>query len=269
VHALYHGRIPDKYADAGIVWYKADIHNSDTLIEPLSGVDVVYHLVGIIAETRSLTFDKTVVQGTENLIEACRKNGVKKIIYLSALGTSENAVTKYHKSKWKAEEAVRNSGMEWVIFRPSVVFGPGDSFVNMLAGMIKKLPLTPVIGDGRYELQPVAVGDLVRVMTAALNMPETSGRVFEIGGYEKMEYRRMIVIIKKVLNIRRKNIYFPLMIMKAAAAIMELFLKPAPVTRDQLKMLDAGSTCDNKSIIETFDLSLTKFEDGIAEYVRK
>ncbi len=259
--------IPDD-PSSRLKFLSADIHNAESLKKALLDVQIVYHLVGIISETKKLTFAKTVVGGTDNLINACHEAGVGKIIYLSALGTGPESSTKYFQSKWRAEKLIRKSGLEYVIMRPSVVFGPEDKFINMLAKMIKYSPFTPIPGNGRMRLQPIYVKDLSAILTAILEKSEIWGKTVETGGPEALEYREIIAIIKKVLNRRRPNIYIPLWLMKLNAAVLEAVLKPSPLTRDQIKMLGSDNICDNRELLNVIDIKLTRLEDGLKEYLR-
>ncbi|UCE23207.1 MAG: complex I NDUFA9 subunit family protein [Candidatus Zixiibacteriota bacterium] len=254
--------------EGNISYAEASVGDVDNLRRAFDGALVVYHLVGIIAETKRKTFQMTVVEGTKNVVEACRKSGVKKIIYLSAMGTSADASTVYHQTKYLAEQAVVSSGLEYVIFRPSVIYGPGDGFVSLLTKMIKASPITPVIGDGRYMLQPVYIDDVVSAMVGALTVRSASGRTIELGGPEKLEYLEILNIIRRVLNKRQVNLHIPLWVMKPAAFIMEKIVKPAPVTRDQLAMMQMGNTGDIAPMIELFSLSPVKLEDGLRKYLR-
>jgi len=247
---------------------EANVHNSDSLSKAFKHIDVVYHLVGIIAETRRLTFEKTVVAGTQNVIAACKQKGVKRLIYLSAAGASSDAASKYHRTKWQTEKAVRESGIDYTIFRPSVIYGEGDGFISMLVKMIKRLPLVPVIGDGKYKLQPVFIRDLIAVMAEVPGNRQSVNKTIEIGGPEALEYRKIISTLKRVLNKKRGRLYLPLWLMKANAAILEKIMKPAPITRDQLLMLEAGNITDNSLLTQIFDVELTKFENALNEYMR-
>jgi NADH dehydrogenase len=268
VAALYNSRSPSQPFPDAISWLKANIHSVNELTAAFENVQVVYHLVGIIAETRQLTFEKTVVGGTANIIEAARRNSVGKIIYLSALGTSPDAPTKYFQAKWNAEEAVRKSGMEYVILRPSVIFGPEDKFINTLARLIKFSPIVPIIGNGRQMLQPIFVRDLTSIMISALENSRAAYKTIEFGGPEKLEFRRLVEIIKNVLNKERVNFYIPNWLAVLMAGILENIMKPSPLTRDQLKMLEIGNVVDNSRMLEIFGLNLTKVEDGLRIYLR-
>lgn len=268
IRALIHRKNIDLPVKDNIEFARADIHDTGSLLPALKDIDVVYHLVGIIVETRRLTFEKTVAEGTLNLVDASLKNGVKKIIYLSALGTSPDAGTMYHKTKWQAEESVRNSGLEYVILRPSIIFGPGDKSLNSFARLIKMSPVIPIIGDGEYMMQPVFIEDLTYMMVDCLDNEKASGKTIEIGGPERLQFKQIIDIIKKVLRKRRIRLYIPAGLIKPMAGLMEKIVKPAPVTTDQIEMLLAGNVCEKNELYDIFDIRLTPLEEGLNKYLR-
>lgn len=230
--------------------------------------EAVYHLVGIIAETRTNTFERTVVEGTRNVVSACRETGIGKIIYLSAMGAAERSRTRYHQSKYQAEQAVMESKLDYIIYRPSVVYGLGDGFVSLLKRLVERSYITPVIGDGKYCLQPVYIDDLVSAMVQGLTVSEASGRIIEIGGPEKLEYLRILDIIKRVTGKKRVNFHIPMWVMKPVARVLELILKPAPITVDQLEMMAMGNHGEIEQMKRLFSLNPIKFEDGLRKYLR-
>ncbi|MGR3309139.1 MAG: SDR family oxidoreductase, partial [Candidatus Brocadiales bacterium] len=149
---------------------EGDITQPKTLLKATEGIDTVIHLVGIIREGRNATFEKIHAEGTANVVEASKKGGVKKFVHMSALGAGPEAISRYHKTKWQGEEAVRASGLDYVIFRPSIICGGDDEFVNMFAKMIRQTVLTrmmPVIGSGKYKMQPIYVGDVAHCFVKA------------------------------------------------------------------------------------------------------
>ncbi|MCK5125484.1 MAG: complex I NDUFA9 subunit family protein [candidate division Zixibacteria bacterium] len=249
--------------------FNGSINNIDALNSCFEGCDAVYHLVGIIAETRSKSFQKTVIEGTQDVVRAAKNAGVKKIYYLSALGAEENADSKYHQSKWYVEQAIIESGLDYTIFRPSVVFGPGDKFINQIIKMVRYSPLIPVIGDGLYKLQPVYVEELCAVMADAARRTESSKQIYEIGGAEQLTYMEIVDIIKRVTGIKKTAMHIPVSLMKTVAMFMELVLKPAPLTIDQLKMMAAGSTCDNSVVEKEFGVTFSSLESQILNYMER
>lgn len=268
LHLLSHKTNPDFVSVRGQVrTFSGAIEDEAAMQECFRGCEVVFHLVGIIAETRHKTFQKTVADGTATLVRAARKAGVRKIIYLSALGTSESAKTKYHASKWAAERHVINSGLAYTVFRPSIVYGLEDKFINMIARMIRQSPLIPVIGDGRYKLQPVYVEELCAVMAASSRGTAGENQTFEIGGPEALTYLEIVDILKRLLRIRRPVVHIPLPLVRVGAAILERMVKPAPLTTDMLKMMLAGSTCDQTVAERAFGVKFTALEFQLSKYL--
>ncbi len=249
--------------------FRGSIEDEDSLAQCFDGCDTVFHLVGIIAETRTKTFQKTVIEGTARLVAAAKKTGVKKIIYLSALGTSAVAESDYHKAKWEAERQIIDSGLDYTIFRPSIVYGVGDQFINKIAGIIRMMPVVPVLGDGLYKLQPVYVEELTTLMALSAVKDYTSRKIYEIGGPEQLTYLEVLNIIKRTMSRKRASLHIPLFLARMAAYLMEMVLKPAPLTRDQLKMIAAGSTCDHMIAENEFGVKFSSLEIQLQKYMRK
>ena len=156
----------------------------ETLERGMAGCDTVIHLVGIIREQPAThaTFERVHVQGTVNVLESAAATGVRRYLHMSALGTRAEARSRYHRTKWAAEEAVRSSPIPWTIFRPSIIYGRGDEFVNMLAAMIRRYPVTPVIGDGLQRLQPIPVEHVAEGFARAVALDGTAKHVYPVGG---------------------------------------------------------------------------------------
>lgn len=241
------------------------VDNIDSLYSFCQNLDVIYHLVGIIAETKTKTFVKTVAEGTHNIVAAANKQNVKKIIFLSALGTSKDALSKYHQTKYIAEQAVINSQTAYLIFRPSVLYGRGDGFISMIEKIIRFSPFVPVIGSGRYKMQPLYIDDLITMMT---NIEQIENEIIEVGGPEMLEYLEILHILKKVLRKKRMNFFIPTMVMKFVASVLEKIIQPAPITEDQIFMMEAGSTCDTTKMKKLFSISPVSLEDGLQKYMR-
>jgi NADH dehydrogenase len=135
--------------------------------------------------------------------------------------------------------------------------------------MIKWLPVIPVIGDGKYKLQPVYVEELCAVMALSSRERFTDGTTYEIGGPEQLTYNEIIDIIKRVLNKKRPVFHIPIWSARTAAAVMERVMKPAPLTRDQIKMLAAGSTCDHTRVEKEFGITFSRLETQLHKYLGK
>jgi uncharacterized protein YbjT (DUF2867 family) len=186
---------------------------------------------------------------------------------MSALGARPNAVSLYHRTKYHAEQAVRASGLDWTIFRPSVIFGPKDDFINKLAGLVHNLPLVPVIGDGSYRLQPIDGNDVARCFAMALDMPETVGEAYELCGRDRFTYRDLLETVAKTLGKNSvRTLQVPVSLMKLITPFLQRF-SFFPITMDQITMLLEESICDG-TWRETFRFEPVGMEEAIHVYLK-
>lgn len=256
--------------EAGVEPITGDVTTPAGLADAVRGVDAVVHLVGIIREhpARGVTFERLHTQATEHVLAAARGAGVRRFVHMSALGTRPEARSRYHRTKWAAEQAVRGSGLDWTIFRPSVIFGPGDGLVTLLARLVRWFPVVPVIGDGQNRFQPVAVGDVAEGFARALERPAAAGQVFEVGGPRAYTFDELLDEIGRALGRRHvPKLHHPVGLMAPVVSVLE-GLPFFPLTSDQLLMLGESSTCDPAPFARTFDLTLTDFEAGIRAFLR-
>jgi NADH dehydrogenase len=236
------------------------------LEEGMAGCDTLVHLVGIIREhpRTGATFTRVHVDGTKHVLDAAVAAGVRRVLHMSALGTRPDARSRYHQSKWAAEEAVRGSALPWTIFRPSVIYGRGDGFVSLLAGMVRRLPIVPVIGDGRQRVQPVPVEQVAEAFARALALPATVKHVYEIAGPDAVTMDELLDLIRAALGRRRVlRAHVPTGLVRPAARLLHR-VPSFPITPDQLLMLEEQSTCDPRPFFTTFDLTPVPLAAGLA-----
>lgn len=246
------------------VW-PGDVTDPACLVGALDGCDAIIHLVGIIREfpDKGVTFERLHVEGTDNLLIAAQAQGVKRYLHMSSNGTRPNAVAQYHRTKWQAEEAVRASGLDWTILRPSLIFGPGGEFITMLADLIRKMPVVPVIGGGRYRMQPVTVRQVAESFVKALDLPQTIGQTYELGGGQSYSYEEILDLTGAALGKDRvSKLHQPLFMIKPMVRMMEGFVS-FPITSDQLTMMLEGNVCDPRRWAEEFDIEPESYADGI------
>lgn len=266
--AIVHRRPAPASFDDSVHIKEGTVDEVDSLIAAFDGIDCVVHLVGIIAETKTKTFEKTVAAGTRNVVAACTKAGVRRIVYISAIGAAPDAPTKYHRTKHSAEMAVRDSGLEHVILRPSLIYGQGDGFVSMLEKMIRLSPFTPIPGSGRFKLQPVFIADLTKVISCAVTKAALKGETVVVAGPEQLEYVQILEYVKTALNKKRPNLHVPMAVMRILAASGEAVLKPAPLTRDQLLMMSMGNVGDITKMRQLCGVEPISMPSGLSKYLR-
>ena len=252
----------------GIDIVNGDVTDAASLDGKLEGCDAVINLVGIIREFRGkgITFEKLHYEGTANLVRAARSQRVMRFIQMSALGARPDGKTQYQQTKFRAEECVRISGLDYTIFRPSIIFGPGDKFVNLFANMLKVQQFVPVVGNGRYQMQPVSVENVSMGFVKSIERKDAAGKTFEVGGHERIEFNQIIDTIGEVICAPPHKIHVPVFIMNTMAEMLD-WLSSFPVTRDQITMLLEGNVCDEKPFFRHFDIKPIGFKEGISRYL--
>jgi len=248
-------------------YIKGDVTTGEGMDELLVGRDALIHLVGIIREKGSNTFEAAHHRAAVNALETAGRHGVRRVLHMSALGARKDAVSRYHKTKWKGEEAVRASGLSWTIFRPSIIFGPGGSFVNLLASLMRKTPVVFYPGSGENLMQPVSVQDVARSFADSLEKESTSGRVLELGGPKIYKFKQLLNIIAEVINKKRLFIGIPSVILLPAVRVSDALKLSVPLSADQLIMLGEDNVVSDPSGMELLGFEFTEFSEGIGEYL--
>ena len=193
---------------------------------------------------------------------------------MSALGTRPGAVSRYHRSKWAAEEIVRASRLDYTIFRPAIIYGPGDGFVNLFAGIARRSPVLPVMGSGQSRFQPIAVEDVAGCFVRALSEARSVGETCDLCGTEVFTLNEILDAILEVTGRKRLKLHVPLWLARIQAALVEfvfpvLLRKAAPLNRDQLVMLQEDNIGDSQAAIELFGLKPVLFREGIERYLKR
>jgi NADH dehydrogenase len=250
--------------------HSGDVTDASSLVGALANCDAVIHLVGIIREFpgRGVTFRKIHVEGTGNILEAAVEQGVQRFLHMSSNCTRERGSAAYHRTKWQAEELLRDSTLDWTIFRPSVIFGSGSEFVGMLSELIRRIPVVPVIGDGQYRMQPVALEQVAASFVKALEMPETIGEIYHLGGGESYSYDEILDLTAQAMG--RENVaklHQPLFVIKPMIRLMQ-GCDHFPITSDQLTMLIEGNVCDICDWVQTFGLEPVSYAEGVGSCFR-
>jgi uncharacterized protein YbjT (DUF2867 family) len=263
--------VRDESAARRVLPSEAELVVGDVLsthIEAARGCNTIIHLVGIIRETRSISFYEAHVAATANMIEAAKKNGIKRFIHMSALGTRPDAVAEYHQTKWQAEELVQSSGLDWTMFRPSLVYGKDSEFLNSMMPLVKA-PITPIISPGMDTglLQPIHVDDLANcfVQAAQDRAGKTFGQTVECAGPDRVTTKRVLELMAQHQGKTLRTVSFPLSLAILMFGIGEKLKLPVPVTRGQLQMLQENNICDIGPMRETFAIEPRGFESGLRE----
>jgi uncharacterized protein YbjT (DUF2867 family) len=233
------------------------------------GVKCVIHLVGIIHAWRENTFERVHVDATRNVLDAGKKAGVKRFLHMSALGTRADGHSRYHQTKWAAEELVRRSGLAYTIFRPSLIYGPGDKSINVLTKIVRRSPLVPVLGSGNSKIQPISVENAAKCFAEAIRNDDTVGKTYDLCGPAAFTWNELYDKLLAFYGLRKPKLHLPLPVARAQATVFEKLTPNPPFNRDQLIMTEEDNVGDPKPAERDFLLDQESFEQGLARYLTR
>lgn len=251
----------------------ADVRRPEDLPAAMSGVEVVINAVQfptlpIEVPRRGWTFEEVDYKGTRNLVDAARQAGVQRFVYVSGVGAAPGAEKHWFRFKWLAEQYVAGSGLEWVVVRPTWVYGPNDNSLNRLLGFGRFLPFIPLFGDGRQDMQPVFIEDVGRVLADAALLPEAANQLFELGGPQVMSMNEVLRTALEVQGRKRFLLHQPVLLGKLAGRLLSLLPVP-PLTADAVDFIASPAVADNLNLARVFHPQLTLLRDGLATYLKK
>jgi uncharacterized protein YbjT (DUF2867 family) len=244
---------------------QGEMTDAASLRRAVEGCEAVLHLVAI-RQGREEQFRRVMEQGTRDLVAAAKEAGVRRFVLMSALGTSEETkgLVPYYHAKWEMEQTVAGSGLEYVIFRPSFIFGRDGGILVTFKRLARIAPVTPVIGSGRQRLQPIWVDDVGAYFAAGVEKLEAAGRIFELGGPDAVTWNELWARLKQALGVRRPSMHVPVRLMRVNALVTERLPGNIPLTRDLLTMLEHGdNVVSNDDAVETFGLPLVPLDEQL------
>jgi uncharacterized protein YbjT (DUF2867 family) len=261
-------RKPGSWSKAGIRCQEAvqgDMTDPKSLRRAVAGRDVVVHLVAI-RQGRPEQFQRIMVEGTRSLIAASKEADVKRLVLMSALGTTEETkdLVPYYNAKWQQEKDLEASGLEFVIFRPSFVFARDGGILPTFRKLARLTPVTPITGPGTQRIQPIWIDDVAAYFGAAIDKPEAANRMFDVGGPDAVSWNEFWERLKRALGVRRPSVHVPMGFMRLNALVTERLPGNVPLTRDLLKMLEAGdNVVSDSGAVETFELPLVPLDEQL------
>ena len=259
-----HPRRGSRLSAWGVELARGDVTDRASVRAAMEGADAVVHLVAIIKGSPA-DFERVMAEGTRNVVTAAKEAGIRRFVLASALGVDERSKDKvpYYHAKWEMERATSESGLEHVIFRPSFIFGRDGGVLPTFVRLARYAPVTPIVGPGTQRLQPIWIEDVAAHYAAAIDHPGAANRAFDLGGPDALTWNEFWEQLKRVLGVHRPSLHVPFAVMRVQAALTER-LPGAPVTRDQLKMLELGDNIvTDQAATETFQLPLVPLEEQL------
>jgi NADH dehydrogenase len=250
-------------AREGVEVIVGDVLDTHACLRATTGCDAVVHMVGIRREIpqQGITYEALHTEAAYAVVDAAKRVGVERVVYVSSLGARKDAPSGYHRTKAESEEIVTSSGMRWTIFRPSVIFGPGDEFHPLIADLVHR-PIVPVIDGGKALIQPVAHHNVVGPLARCLTMPETQGKVYEVGGPERHAFVDIMYKVARHYGVWPNTVSVSSRLAKPMVKFAQRF-RSFPLTLDELYMLLEDNVCDPAPFSAMFGVELESYEDKI------
>jgi uncharacterized protein YbjT (DUF2867 family) len=245
----------------------------------LEGADAAIYNIGLLREfpDQGVTWEAMHYQGAVTAIDAAAQGGVRRFVMMSANGARPDG-TGYQSTKYRAEQYLAASGLDWTVFRPSVVFGDPRGLIEFCTQLRDEMIARPVPAPlfhegilprdaGRFRLSPVAIENVAEAFVRALGTPASHGRTFPLGGPEALEWREILRRIAEATGRPKWMVPAPVYPVRALATLFDRY-EWFPVTRPQLQMLLEGNTCDGRAAWELFDIAPRRFSAAALEYLR-
>ena len=249
---------------AGCELAEGDMTEPRSLPSAVEGAECVVHLVAI-RQGKPEQFERIMSRGTRDLVVAAQEAGVRRFVLMSALGVAERTkdLVPYYHAKWEMEQAVEASSIPSVIFRPSFVFGADGGILPTFRRLAKLAPVTPIVGSGTQRLQPIWADDVAAYFVRSVDGVGT-GVTFDLGGPDVVSWNELWERLKTALGVRRPSVHVPMGLMRLNALVTERLPGDIPLTRDLLKMMEAGDNIvADDAAAKTFALPLVPLDEQL------
>ena len=250
---------------------QGDVRDAGGLPAAFEGVETVINCVQfpnspIENKGKGWTFEQVDYQGTVHQLAAAKAAGVRRFVYVSGAGAAPDAAKHWFVTKWRAETALRGSGIPHVIVRPTWVYGPEDVSLNRFLGFARRLPFVPTFGSGKQAMQPLFIDDLGRLLADAVERDDATNQTFETGGPERMSMDDVVKTALDVAGRRKPILHQPVVVGKLIATFLQLLPGP-PLTPDAIDFITHEAIADNTALERVFTPKFTPLREGLATYL--
>lgn len=247
-----------------------DVRNRESVDKAMAGCGSVVHLAAVAIERKGQSYEDVNTAGTSTLLDAARAAGADRFIYMSQNGADSSSPYAFLRSKGSGEDAVGGAGLSHTILRPSVIFGPEDEFVNVLARLVRLSPfIYPLPDGGRAMFQPIAVRDVARTVRVSLEKQATRRGTYSLGGPTPLSLREMTERILTAMGVKRKIVSVPVGTLRPLIALAASALPNPPVTTALLDLLGLDNTVPDNALVPVFGVNPTPFAPDELQYLRR
>ena len=253
--------------DGQIELARANVWEESTVARAVAKSTWVINTVGHYVEKSGATFDAIHGQGAHNVARQAGNAGVERLIHISGVGADPESDSPYVRARGIGEDLVKSAFEGVTILRPSVIFGPDDSFFTTLASLARRMPVLPLFGTGRTKLQPVFVGNVADACVRVLADPSTQDKLYELGGPHIYTYKALMNLVLEHVGKRRVLVPVPFFVWDALAALLSVLANP-PLTRDQVKLMKIDNVVGEAALtLEDLGIEPTSVEEVLPTYI--
>lgn len=237
-----------------------------------AGAHVAVHLIGSIAPSKGESLEGLHVQQTKHFVEMCKMTGIDKVVMVSALGSGPHSLSCYHRTKWQAEECVAESGLEYVILRPSLIVGRlvghrDSKLIKRYLNIISSGRLVPLVNGGVNRLQPIFIKDLIEALSQCVKPDSSFSGTLELGGACVVTMRQLIEELMRVVDIQKPIVGLPSIIADVVAMCCEQFQRLPIISRDQVILASEDNICEHNALATVFGIQPTSLPDALETYL--
>jgi uncharacterized protein YbjT (DUF2867 family) len=257
-----------------------DLKDRERLYETLKGCDAVIYCVGILREVKSrgITFEELQFQGAVRTIDAAQELGVNRFLLMSANGVKAVG-TPYQTTKYRAEQYLKATSLQWTIFRPSVIFGDPKGKTEFCSQLYQQIIRAPVpaplfyegllpLHAGAFSMAPIHIQDVATIFIKSLTMPQTVHQTYGLCGPDQLEWKTILQLLSRVTGRAKLMLPVPAFLVRTVAALLEDF-EFFPISRGQITMLLEGNTCDSSEVFQLFGLKPIPFDESSLDYLKR
>lgn len=256
-----------KLEGLGVDVVYGEMRDKPSLERALGGAIAVVHMAAVVkSNSKQLYYDVNEL-GTRNLVAACAEKGVNRIVHVSTQDVTFMRGD-YALSKMKGEEAVKNSGLEFTIIRPTAIYGRGDCALSGMLNLIRKFPVVPIPYGRDSRIQPVYAGDVATAITKSIGSKNSIGKTYTVAGPDIFTYGELADAIMVGLAVKKPKILMPFWVMKPFVGIYERLSSNHLVTVSSLELMSCDKTCDHSSAAASLGYVPTRFKEGMKDMLR-
>ena len=261
-----------KLADVRVEFRAGDIRDRRAVRQAFEGAGAVVHLAAIAIERKKSgeTYEQVNADATRGLVEIAGEAGIERFVHMSQNGSDSKSPYRFLRSKGIAQDVVTASALRWTVMRPSVIVGPEDAFVNVLARLVRLTPVIfPLPGGGKTRFQPIFVTDVARAIRIALDNEKMAGKMFPLGGPAPLTLRQMAERILLAMRARRAIVGVPVGVLRPLISVAEKIIPNPPVTTELLNLLAVDNTVPDNTITTVFGIDPVPFAPEELLYLRR